>query len=299
MYKVFLSITFSLLLNPFQFLLAEQDFAFIETQAQLSNDAYLELDALEAALLKQNQALIHKATIQQSQVNYFLAESVEANKPTTQQNTTQSIGIRGTANLNNVMLDLLVSLQEDTTLGIKLHQGFASGAKAVYDDLLPYLSKDKPVYITGHSLGGAISVILAMYLHQEGYDVHRVVTFGQPKVTNVTGANTFEDLPIIRIVTPEDIVPLVPPISPLQIKDLDIYWHIGTEVILRGEGEYAETQGIKSALRATKFTSSIPNETNLNAHKMAVYLELVRALKTKAKEVTYKSEISLFGFSLD
>ncbi|MDB4836974.1 lipase family protein [Marinomonas sp.] len=299
MYKVFLSLTFSLLLNPFQFLLAEQDFTFIEAQAKLSNDAYLELRELEAALSGQGQSLLHKATIQQSQVNYFLAESVETTQLASQGELIQAIGIRGTANLNNVMLDLSVSLQEDVLLGIKLHKGFAEGAKAVYDDLRPYLSKDNPITITGHSLGGAIAVILAMYLQQEGYDVPQVVTFGQPKVTNVTGANTFNSLPVIRVVTPDDIVPLVPPISPLQIKDLDIYWHIGVEVILREEGEYAETQGVKSALRATKFTNAIPSEKNLQAHKMAGYLQQVSGLKESSKEIPYKTEISLFGLSFD
>jgi hypothetical protein len=290
MFKLVSVVVFSLLFMSFQSLFAEQNFAEIRAQAKLSNDAYLTLDELELALQKQGQKLIHKTTIQQNQVNYFLSEDVSS---------VQTIGIRGTANLENVMLDLSVSLLPDDELGIKLHEGFAAGAKAVYGDVKPYLSKEKPIHITGHSLGGAAAVVLAMYLTQEGYQVEQVITFGQPKVTNVTGAGQFEDLPLIRVVTPNDIVPLVPPISPLQIKDLDIYWHMGVEVILMGNGEYAETSGIKSAMRATKFTSSIPSEKNLFAHKMTTYLGLIDTLQVSAEEVPYKMEINLFGFSIN
>ncbi|MCV2403028.1 lipase family protein [Marinomonas sp. C2222] len=272
-----------------QSLFASQNFQLIHLQAELSNHAYLEQDELEANIQLIEHKLIHHSTIEESQVNYFLSES----------DGVQTIAIRGTANLNNVILDLSVSLTSDDVLGIKLHHGFASGSKAVFEDLLPYLSKDKPVFITGHSLGGAIAVILAMQLQKEGYPLQQVVTFGQPKVTNVSGAKAFSNLPLIRIVTPEDIVPLVPPISPLQIKDLDIYWHMGIEVILRGEGEYAETRGIKSALRATKFSNALPSEKNLQAHKMASYLQLVNELAIESKEVPYQSEISLFGLSFD
>ncbi|MFT2098772.1 lipase family protein [Marinomonas sp. 2405UD66-6] len=282
-------IVFSLLLSPFQLLLAEQGFSEIYSQAMLSNDAYLSLDELELALSEQHQVLLHKATIQSSQVNYFISEAAGV----------QTIGVRGTANLENVMLDLSVSLQSDSLLNIKLHQGFSGGAKAVYDDIKPYLSIDKPIHLTGHSLGGAIAVVLGMYLTQEGYQVEQVITFGQPKVTNVTGAEQFKTLPLIRVVTPHDIVPLVPPLSPLQIKELDIYWHMGAEVILMEGGKYSETSGIKSAMRATKFTSSIPSEKNLVAHKMTTYLMLIDTLRESSEEVPYKTEISLFGFSLD
>lgn len=289
MYKCVQAIVFLVLLSHFQSLFAEQDFSEIYSQATLSNDAYLSLDELEWALSRQNQVLLHKVTIQSSQVNYFLSEAVGV----------QTIGVRGTANLENVMLDLSVSLQTDSLLNIKLHQGFSGGAKAVYDDIKPYLSIDKPIHLTGHSLGGAIAVVLGMYLTQEGYQVTQIITFGQPKVTNVTGAQQFKALPLIRVVTPHDIVPLVPPLSPLQIKELDIYWHMGQEVILMEGGKYSETSGLKSAMRATKFTSSIPSEKNLLAHKMATYLMLIDTLRESSEEVPYKTEISLFGFSLD
>lgn len=274
---------------PFQLAFASPDFAIIKTQATLSNDTYLDTDTLERRLQEQGQILVHQSLIPLSQVSYFLTHA----------HGVQTIAIRGTANLENAMLDLDLQLKQDAILDIKLHQGFGSGAKAVYEDIKPFLTKNTPIHLTGHSLGGAIAVILAMYLQKDGYSVEQVITFGQPKVTNVTGASEFDDLPLTRIVTLNDIVPLVPPISPMQIRDLDVFWHMGKEVILLGNKEFTQTNGIKSMLRATKFTTSIPNNKNLLAHQMATYLKRIEQLQTSPKAIPYKTDISLFGFSFD
>tara|TARA_R110001606_G_scaffold114048_1_gene241293 strand:+ start:593 stop:1462 length:870 start_codon:yes stop_codon:yes gene_type:complete len=278
-----------LIIMPFQLAFAAPDFAIIKAQATLSDDTYLEVNTLEKRLQDQGQALVHQSLIPTSQVSYFLSSA----------DGVQTIAIRGTANLENAMLDLDLELKPDTILDIKLHQGFGSGAKAVFEDIKPLLTKDQPIHLTGHSLGGAIAVILAMYLQNDGYPVEQVITFGQPKVTNVTGANKFDNLPLIRVVTPNDIVPLVPPLSPMQIKDLDIFWHMGEEVILLGNKKFTQTSGVKSMLRATKFTTSIPSEKNLQAHQMATYLKLIDQLQTSAKEIPYKTDINFFGFTLD
>ncbi|NVK73683.1 MAG: lipase family protein [Oceanospirillaceae bacterium] len=274
---------------PFQLAFATPDFSVIKAQAKLSDDTYLPASTLEHRLNEQGQSLVHQSLIPLSQVSYFLSRA----------NGVQTIAIRGTANLENAMVDLDLELKPDTLLKIKLHQGFGLAAKAVFKDIKPFLKKDQPIHLTGHSLGGAIAVILAMYLQKDGYLVEQVITFGQPKVTNVTGAKKFEDLPLIRVVTPNDIVPLVPPISPLQIRDLDIFWHMGEEVILLGAQEFTQTNGIKSMLRATKFTTSIPSEKNLLAHQMTTYLNLINQLQTSAKEIPYRTDINFFGFSLD
>jgi triacylglycerol lipase len=288
MLKNTLTLSFLLaMLSPLAF--SMPDFSAIKAQAQLAEDTYLEAHTLEQRLEEQGQSLLHQSIIPFSQVSYFLSRA----------NGVQTIAIRGTANLENAMLDLDLELQPDSILNIKLHQGFGSGAKAVYEDIQPFLTKEQPIHLTGHSLGGAIAVILAMYLEKDGFPVEQVITFGQPKVTNVTGAKMFSNLPLTRVVTPNDIVPLVPPISPMQIKDLDIFWHMGEEVILLGGKTFTQTNGIKSMLRATKFTTSIPNEQNLIAHKMTTYINLIAGLQSAPEEIAYKAGIRLFGFSLD
>ena len=281
--------TITLLTLPLQAALADVSFANIQTYGQLAADTYLPASALETQLEQQGQTLVHQALLPESQVSYYLSATADM----------QTIAVRGTANLTNAMVDLDIEFQPDEQLGISLHNGFKTSAAAVYADVKPHLDSSKPVTVTGHSLGGAIAVIVAMFLEQEQRTPAQVITFGQPKVTNVTGAGVFEDIPLTRVVTPKDIVPLVPPISPLQIKDMDIYWHMGEEVILLGEGQYSQTSGVKAMLRATKIMSALPDADNLEAHKMDTYLHRIQTLQTAPIEVPYKMEISLFGLSLN
>lgn len=269
---------------------AAPDFAQLRIQAQLSGDTYLTDSEREAQLLQQGQTLIHQATLADSQVSYFLSQG----------NGVQTIAIRGTANLANVMVDLDIEFQPDERLGITLHNGFRSAAEAVFNDVRPRLVAGMPVQITGHSLGGAIAVVLAMYLkHDTAMQITQVITFGQPKVTNVTGADIYSSIPLTRVVTQKDLVPLVPPLSPLQIKDLDVYWHMGEEIILLGGQQYSQTRGLKSMLRATKLSTALPDESNLQAHQITTYQALIGELLQSAEEVPYQMEINLFGLSIN
>jgi len=269
---------------------AELDFLAIKQSALLSAASYADPATIEKKLQKVNYTLAHHAELPDSAVSYFLSRS-----PT----GLQQLAFRGTSNLENVLVDLDVQLQMDNSLGIQLHQGFSIAAKAVYENALPFLDKTKAVQTTGHSLGGAIAVIVGMYLQRDGFQLTNAITFGQPKVTNVEGAKVFASLPLTRVVTPTDIVPLVPPLSPLQIKNLDIYWHMGSEVILLPGKQFAITDGIGSMMRATKFVSSVPDESNLHAHQIQTYLSLIDQKTDGAVQEEYKMEISVFGFSLN
>ena len=83
------------------------------------------------------------------------------------------------------MVDILLKLRVDKKTGIPLHEGFSFAARQVYADLKPLLKTDYRIRTTGHSLGGAVALILAMYLDVDQFDIDHVITFGQPKVTNL------------------------------------------------------------------------------------------------------------------
>ena len=290
MFRIFI---FSLLLlSPFlsQKAFSVQDFKVIKQAALLSSASYVKPNLMDEQLKRIHYSLVHQAELPGSAVSYYFARSTTG---------LQQLAFRGTSNLENVLVDLDVQLQLDKGLGIQLHQGFSSAAKAVYEDVLPYLDKTKPVQTTGHSLGGAIAVIVGMYLQREGFQLEQIITFGQPKVTNVYGAGVFEDLPLIRVVTPTDIVPLVPPLSPMQLQNLDIYWHNGIEIILVAERQYSLIQGLKSMMRATKFFSTLPSEANVQAHQMGTYLALIESNQESTQQMPYKTGLSLFGLTID
>ena len=134
-----------------------------------------------------------------------------------------------------------------------------------------------------------------MYLDTDNYKIGQIVTFGQPKVTNIAGANKFQHLNITRVVTPKDLVPLVPPFDPVDINNLDIYWHPGKEVILLADTDYAITDGIESMMRAIKFTQEPLTENNLKNHEMSLYLKLITQKTTSSKEVKFESSFNLFN----
>lgn len=267
-----------------------EDFADIKQLALLSAASYQSPQRLPATLNKLGYQLIHQNDLPGTELRYFIARS---------QNGNQYVAFRGTSNVENALVDLDLAFAFHQGLKIQLHQGFANAASAAFADMRPYLDKTQPIRTTGHSLGGAIAVITAMQLQREGYNLGEVVTFGQPKVTNLAGANAFSSLPVTRVVTPKDLVPLVPPLSPLQLRDLDIYWHVGREIILLVGNKYSVTEGVKSMLRATKFMSSVPDESHIDAHQMATYLGLINNKLNGAQLETYSTGINAFGFSLN
>ena len=134
-----------------------------------------------------------------------------------------------------------------------------------------------------------------MYLDANQFDIEQVITFGQPKVTNIFGANKIQHINLIRVVTPFDLVPLVPPLDPLDISNLDVYWHAGKEVILLTDNQYAILEGTDSMLRATRFTQKPLTEDNLNNHQMPLYLERIKAKTKSSKLVPYQTDLNLFN----
>jgi hypothetical protein len=73
-----------------------------------------------------------------------------------------------------------------------------------------------PVYITGHSLGGALSVVFAAALVNDGRakQIGGVYTFGQPRVGDADLCKSLDAVirdRVFRYVAGDDLVPRVPP----------------------------------------------------------------------------------------
>ena len=88
---------------------------------------------------------------------------------------------------------------------------------------------EKPIYLTGHSLGGALALVASAALGGSssfGDRIAAVYTFGAPRV----GKSNFSEIvkaPHYRVINSGDIVPLVPPNWILG------YVHTGTPVLLK------------------------------------------------------------------
>lgn len=66
----------------------------------------------------------------------------------------------------------------------QLHSGICKAAQTVHTEISPWLQEHKTqlINVTGHSLGGGISVALSWMLLREGFKVQFVHTFGAPLV---------------------------------------------------------------------------------------------------------------------
>ena len=89
---------------------------------------------------------------------------------------------------------------------------FAHAAEAVYPTvrvLLTALDRRLPIWVTGHSLGGAMATLVSHRLAVEGFPVRAVYTYGSPR----PGDRNFRDayrLPNYRFVNDNDLVPHCP-----------------------------------------------------------------------------------------
>ena len=91
-----------------------------------------------------------------------------------------------------------------------MHKGFHEAYQSVHAEITARLKghEDLPLYITGHSLGGALAVVATWY--QKSSKLAACYTFGAPRVGDHRLLGRFKT-PIYRIVNGPDPVPFVPP----------------------------------------------------------------------------------------
>lgn len=90
-------------------------------------------------------------------------------------------------------------------------------AGSIRDSILDTLSNcpsNAQIFVTGHSLGGALATLAACDIQRHTEFHHPILyTFASPRVGDSAFAKLFEDLSCFRIANSEDVVPTVPPPS--------------------------------------------------------------------------------------
>ncbi|MCP4433289.1 MAG: lipase family protein [Gammaproteobacteria bacterium] len=146
------------------------------------------------------------------------------------------IAFRGTeAKLKDITADAKIR-KEVTDIG-EIHRGFNDAYMLVNDDIIVLAKEAKDagnkLYITGHSLGGALATVAALYFNLNGLSPDKVITFGCPRVLSKETAekvNSNHKQLFCRVVNNNDVVTRVPP------RTLD-YSHIGELWYYRESGE--------------------------------------------------------------
>lgn len=129
------------------------------------------------------------------------------------------IAIKGTVDVHDWLHNLdALAVPINPPSGGRVHQGFMAVARQDFDFIEKALATitsagatGRPIYVVGHSLGGAVATLVSQHLHELGYPV-QLYTFGSPRVANTTFVRYFHGLgiPSTRVVCDQDIVPHVP-----------------------------------------------------------------------------------------
>lgn len=142
-------------------------------------------------------------------------------------------------------------------VGARFHRGFMEALEEIWPPLYKCVeakmeNKERPLWVTGHSLGGALALLSAWRFHQNFIPVHQVCTFGAPMIGNEATAKAFaREFPgqIYRYVDAGDLVPRLPMMSLLNNQ----YNHCLTEIVVGNSKFDAAAKVIESvASRATE-----------------------------------------------
>lgn len=125
-------------------------------------------------------------------------------------------GSSKTVDFGDIKTDLQFKKEDFYNMGL-VHRGFKKAFNEAIDEILAFIHQNhkdgRKLYICGHSLGGALSVLLGAYLRKVKIDFHSVWTYGQPRVFSHEASGyqcALWDQKLNRFINSIDIVPRVP-----------------------------------------------------------------------------------------
>ncbi|MDP6442228.1 MAG: lipase family protein [Pirellulaceae bacterium] len=180
----------------------------------------------------------------------------------------------------------------DGPLGGRVHEGFYDALSHVWrtiDDAVAGLATDKPLWITGHSLGGALAVLAAARWLDADRPLAGLYTFGQPRVGDATFARNFNfamKTTAFRVVNDNDLVTRMPP------RSLG-YSHTATFLCFTEDGRLVEDiQWWRDFL--SRWTGRILDvvrhgDVGLDDHRMDNYSELINGLARRGRAASWRA----------
>ncbi len=161
------------------------------------------LGELKASLNKMDLELV--TTFDNGGTQAFLAR-----RKSSQSDKVAVLAFRGTEkDLKDIRTDLNARFYKKD--GARVHDGFRQAFALVRDDIakeLTSLDDQYDLYLTGHSLGGALAIVAAQELETES--VAACYTFGSPRIGDYEFGAEIR-IPVYRVVNAADIVPRLPP----------------------------------------------------------------------------------------
>ena len=119
------------------------------------------------------------------------------------------LAFRGTSSVKDVFTDARAKLKPAIGGG-RAHDGFHGGLHLILEDIrrrIAQQARTTPLYITGHSLGGAWAMLATKYL--QDFNIGATYTYGCPRVADDEFYNSVRS-PVYRIVHRADMVTRLP-----------------------------------------------------------------------------------------
>lgn len=137
-------------------------------------------------------------------------------------------------------------------VGTRWHQGFIVALNEVWAPFVAAVEarrkkSDRPLWLTGHSLGGALALLAGWRLKRKFIPVHQIYTYGAPMVGNVEAAAKIDaefGKKIYRYVNDQDPIPRLPTMSLLANQ----YGHCQKEILLCASGAAAAASSLFGTL---------------------------------------------------
>ncbi len=202
--------------------------------------------------------------------------------------------------------------------GGKVHKGFLNGLYEVWDGpegLKTFLEgllnekRKRPMWITGHSLGGALAALCFALLPE----AKGAYLYGAPRIGDSDFRKHFQDRPLWRIENSQDPVPLVPPDIPalnFNFIDLGSLRFIGPngEVLERRpefimadhKNKYLEAKNVLAGrikdINKTLFTGNLSRE---RSKKVIEKINAHRRISKEEWKIQLGSFLKDFGLNVD
>lgn len=138
---------------------------------------------------------------------------------------------RGLSNIVDTLITANSILAQRQGVRGLIHPGYHDAYNRAHPSVrrsLRQFDRSKPIYITGHSLGGALATVAAYKLQKEGFNIRAVYPLASPRVGDRTFTHDYERLlgnKTFRIKRRGDHVSEIPYYGPIGI--LFKYEHVG------------------------------------------------------------------------
>lgn len=181
------------------------------------------------------------------------------------------IAFRGTefTSMADWKTDAYIRFFKDPFLG-NVHTGFNKAYQDVRSDVENVLrqSDGKTIWVTGHSLGGAMAVICATRIKQERLGQPRIMTFGQPRVGDKAAAQWIDRAfpkSYQRFVNDNDVVARLPYSNwVFPYSDAGRFIHLDRGNLRLMTGARTEMLATSSAPQENKLLTYAPQQTPNN-----------------------------------